>query len=82
MKIVKETEKAVQVEIMFSAEIAPSRGFTSSMIRDFNRTFATWFPKSVIKDGQVADWFMAKKIEELKDYFNHPYYVSANISFK
>lgn len=68
LSVVKETEKAVQVEASAYVEYVPDRGgFTSSMIKDKTFNMKVWLPKSQIKDGKPSDWIKGKKEADLVD---------------
>lgn len=69
LSVVKETEKAVQVEAEAYVEYVPSGmgGFTSSMIKDKTFNMKVWLPKSQIKDGKPSDWIKGKKEQDLVD---------------
>ena len=69
LSVVKETEKAVQVEAEAYVEYVPSGmgGFTSSMIKDKTFNMKVWLPKSQIKDGKPSDWIKGKKEADLVD---------------
>lgn len=74
MKTLKETEKAVQVEANVIMEIAPKGGFVSSLIRERSGKWTFWCPKSVVKDDVIADWFLGKKINEAREYYEDKFY--------
>lgn len=65
LSVVKETEKALQVEAVANVEFAPNGGFTSSMIKEKNYNMKVWLPKSQIKDGKPSDWIKGKKEQDL-----------------
>ena len=67
LSVVKETEKAVQVETEAYVEFAPNGGFTSSMIKSKTYNMKVWLPKSQIKDGKPSDWIKGKKEQDLLD---------------
>lgn len=69
LSVVKETEKAVQVEAEAYVEYVPSGmgGFTSSMIKDKTFNMKVWLPKSQIKEGKPSDWIKGKKEQDLVD---------------
>ena len=67
LSVVKETEKAVQVETEAYVEFAPYGGYTSSMIKDKTFNMKVWLPKSQIKDGKPSDWIKGKKEQDLLD---------------
>lgn len=50
----QESEKAICV--LFAG--------TTAMVGGSTVTFKSWIPKSVIKDGTVATWFMSKLCKE------------------
>ena len=58
IEIAKETEKAIAVKAYFDAY---------NIERDITRLI--WIPKSLMKDGCVPGWFIAKKITELEEEF-------------
>lgn len=60
----KETEKAVMVNMTYEADVAPQGGFTSSMVKDIAGTMQVWIPKSQIKDGVVSEWIAQNKNED------------------
>jgi hypothetical protein len=68
-RILKETEKALQIEGRIYVEYAPKGGFVSSLVRDLNSKYTFWCPKSVVKNGIIAGWFLSKKVEEATSYF-------------
>lgn len=74
MTTLKETEKAIQIESTVYMEIAPKGGFVSSLVRDRQGKWTFWVPKSLIKDNVIADWFLAKKINEARDYYESKMY--------
>jgi len=74
MKTLKETEKAVQIEATVMMEIAPKGGFVSSLIRDRQGKWTFWCPKSVISNDNIASWFLDKKIEEAREYYEDKFY--------
>ena len=65
LSIVRETEKALQVEASAYVEFAPNGGFTSSMIKDRTYNMKVWLPKSQIKDGKPSDWIKSQKENDL-----------------
>lgn len=72
LSVVKETEKAVQVEAEASVEYVPDfglggGGYTSSMIKYKTYNMKVWLPKSQIKDGKPSDWIKGKKEADLVD---------------
>ena len=69
LSVVKETEKALQVEAEAHVEFVPSGfgGFTSSMIKSKTYNMKVWLPKSQIKDGKPSDWIKGKKEADLVD---------------
>jgi len=74
MKAIKETEKAFQFESEIYMEVAPKGGFVSSLVRDRHGKWTFWCPKSVIKNDVIADWFISKKINEARDYYESKFY--------
>jgi len=74
MKILKETEKAIQIEGLVQMEIAPKGGFVSSLVRDRQSKWTFWCPKSVVKENVIAEWFISKKIDEAREYFESKMY--------
>ena len=69
MTIIKETEKAIQVNVILDVDYAPCGGFTSSMVKNRTITTTAWFAKSIIKDGVVPEYFVKKKSEEIAEKF-------------
>jgi hypothetical protein len=61
-KQIKETEKAVllRVGIIYDSNateiLCPDGKYVTGRYKDI------WVPKSVIKEGQIADWFILKNI--------------------
>lgn len=68
LSVVKETEKAVQVEAEASVAFVPDwGGFTSSQVKYKTYNMNVWLPKSQIKDGKPSDWIKGKKESDLVD---------------
>ena len=57
----KESEKAIQIEAKYSAEVAPKGGFVSSMVRDTSGTLKIWIPKTQIENGAISEWIGSQK---------------------
>mgnify|MGYP001214829455 CR=1 FL=1 len=74
MKAIRETEKALQFESTVYMEVAPKGGFVSSLIKDRMGKWTFWCPKSVVKDGVIADWFMSKIESEAREYYAYRFY--------
>lgn len=56
LNITKQTDKAIFVE-----------GIAEEVYLGRTKPFKFWCPKSVVKDGFVAGWFLEKKIFEAID---------------
>ncbi len=67
LSIIRETEKAIQVEIMANVEFVPFGGYVSSMVKERIYNLKIWLPKSQVKDGVPSEWITSKKEEELKE---------------
>ena len=65
--ITKETEKAIQVEIVADVEYVPDGGYTSSMVKYRTYNLKIWLPKSQVKDGTPSEWITSKKENELRE---------------
>lgn len=65
--IAKETEKAIQVEIVADVRYVPFGGYTSSMVKYKTFNLKIWLPKSQVKDGTPSQWITSQKEEELKN---------------
>lgn len=65
----RESEKAIQVQMRYSMDIAPNGGFTSSMVQDRMGAINVWIPKSQIKDGQISEWVANKQKQQQEKYF-------------
>lgn len=65
--ITKETEKAIQVEIMAEVEYIPFGGYTSSMVKYRTYNLKIWLPKSQVKDGVPSKWITTMKENDLKE---------------
>jgi len=70
IEIAKETAKAIAVKASFDAY-------------DVERTVhrLVWIPKSLIKNGAVPGWWMAKKIDELKHEFYDRYQTGVVLNY-
>ena len=55
IKPLKETEKAIMVQMAYDIEVAPDFGYSSSMVKNKVGTLQVWIPKSQIKDGKITD---------------------------
>ena len=56
LNIVKETEKAVAIEVY------TAHGFTSSSPKMYGRKNLVWFPKSMLVDSRVPSWLYNQKM--------------------
>lgn len=65
--ITRETEKAIQVEIMADVEFVPNGGYTSSMVKYRTYNLKIWLPKSQVKDGVPSQWITTMKENDLKE---------------
>ena len=65
--ITKETEKAIQVEIVADVEFVPNGGYTSSMVKYRTYNLKIWLPKSQVKDGVPSQWITTMKENDLKE---------------
>jgi len=65
--ITRETEKAIQVEIMAEVEFVPNGGYTSSMVKYRTYNLKIWLPKSQVKDGVPSQWITTMKENDLKE---------------
>lgn len=65
--IVKETEKAIQVEIVADVEFIPCGCYVSSMVKERTYNLKIWLPKSQVKDGTPSEWITCQKEAELKE---------------
>ena len=65
--ITRETEKAIQVEIMAEVEFVPNGGYTSSMVKYCTYNLKIWLPKSQVKDGVPSQWITSMKENDLKE---------------
>lgn len=65
--ITRETEKAIQVEIMAEVEFVPNFGYTSSMVKYRTFNMKIWLPKSQVKDGVPSKWITSVKENDLKE---------------
>jgi hypothetical protein len=65
--ITRETEKAIQVEIMAEVEFVPNGGYTSSMVKYRTYNLKIWLPKSQVKDGVPSQWITSMKENDLKE---------------
>ena len=64
----KETEKAIMVQMAYDIEVAPDFGYSSSMVKNKVGTLQVWIPKSQIKDGKITDWIAQNKKQEAEDF--------------
>lgn len=60
----RETEKAVMVGVEVYVEYAPSRAFTSSLVRDRTLKGNVWIPKSQIENGSPTNWILNQKAKD------------------
>jgi hypothetical protein len=67
LSVVRETEKALQVEASVYVEFAPIGGFTASMIKDRTYNMKIWIPKSQIKDGKPSERIKSIKENDLME---------------
>ena len=58
MKAIKETEKAIQLEIRFENSAAEK-----------NLSRKVWIPKSQIRDEKLTSWIFGQKIDEIQKDF-------------
>lgn len=65
--ITRETEKAIQVEVLAVVEFVPMGGYTSSMVKERTFNLKVWLPKSQVKDGVPSQWITTQKEEQLKE---------------
>ena len=65
--ITRETEKAIQVEIIADVEFVPNGGYTSSMVRYRTYNLKIWLPKSQVKNGVPSEWITSMKENDLKE---------------
>ena len=65
--ITKETNKAIQVEILAEVEFVPNFGYTSSMVKYRSYNLKIWLPKSQVKDGTPSKWITSMKENDLKE---------------
>ena len=64
MKIYKETEKAVNVRLVYERIDGERR-----------RKEWAWIPKSQIRNGEPSMWIVSKKTEELIENYGNWFYV-------
>lgn len=65
LKIVSETEKAIQFEVGFKFnENAPQIVYGTNGNENLGTGYivTSWVPKSIIIDGNIPAWFFAKEI--------------------
>ena len=62
----KETEKAVMLQMVIEVEIAPKGGFVSSLVRDRIWFENVWIPKSQLSDtGRPSEWITKQKKDDI-----------------
>lgn len=57
-KVVRETEKAIAFKAWKTFDMGKGKAIEWNI----------WVPKSVIKDGFIANWFLTKLESEARDY--------------
>lgn len=82
----RESEKAIQVMVRYEAVVAPSSGFTSSMVREINSSTKVWIPKSMIENGNISEYANKLKTKEIEDsiknrYLGDPYIVRLDVGY-
>ena len=63
----RESEKAIQVQLTIDVSYAPSSGYTSSLVKDKTITENVWIPKSQIENNNLSEWIAKSKTQELLD---------------
>lgn len=74
-----ESEKAIQLEVRYSGEVAPMGGFVSSQVRDVSGTTKVWIPKAQIEKGNISEWIASQKRGEIESYITTKRYMNAQV---
>lgn len=74
-----ESEKAIQLEVRYSGEVAPMGGFVSSQVRDVSGTTKVWIPKTQIEKGNISEWIASQKRGEIESYITSKRYMNAQV---
>lgn len=74
-----ESEKAIQIEVRYMANVAPKGGYVSSQVREVSGTTKVWVPKTQIENGNLSEWIASQKRGEIEDYITSKRYMNAQV---
>lgn len=75
-----ESEKAIQLEVRYSGEVAPKGGYVSSQVRDVSGTTKVWIPKTQIERGNISEWIASQKRDEIETYITSRRFMNAQVT--
>lgn len=86
IKPFKESEKAIQIEMLYQSRVSAFGGVSSQFGGDWKDGKAmVWVPKNQIENGNLSEWIAKQKSKEISDRFNNSHFnsqlVVSNTSF-